>query len=383
MRTRNRIIASITAAGVIACGGTAAALAVSSTAAKPASSHRASLAASSCSGPTGAAYVAEPGYQGFGAVETSNCDVVQTYNVDDLPVPGDASDYNYDGSDQGIALSGTTLWFAVTGTDNVAAIDTTTLNPNNYNPAETLVPVGLMPQAIAVTPDGSQVWVTEAGPQTSTTPIWGVAVISTSSDTVVRQLGLSSDPTDVAFSPSGKQAYVTTSDGLHVFNVASQRQVAFVPGLGSPQSVAVSPDGSFVYVTETQTGELATIGTTGYTVVRTTAVGEEPWQAAVSPDGSTVYVANPDSDSVSFVDATTGQVTQTATVQGNPDTLALTPDGSELWVTGLDSGILYVVDTATAVVTGQTNLGGDGAQSGDGLDPSGIVLTSTATAQNS
>ena len=79
--------------------------------------------------------MAEPGYQGFGAVDTSNCDVVQTYNVDDLQVPGDPGDYNYDGSDQGIALSGTTLWFAVTGTDNVAAIDTTTLDPSNYNPA--------------------------------------------------------------------------------------------------------------------------------------------------------------------------------------------------------------------------------------------------------
>ena len=59
----------------------------------------------------------------------------------------------------------------------------------------------------------------------------------------------------------------------------------------------------------------------------------------------------------------------------------MTPDGSELWVTGLDSGIVYVVDTATGAVTGQANLGGNGAQSGDGLDPSGIVLTSTATPQ--
>ncbi len=379
MSARNRIIASVTAAGILACAGVAVASAVSSSAGKPASSHRASLTAASCGGPTGAAYVAEPGYQGFGAIDTSNCDVVQTYNVDDLQVPGDPGDYNYDGSAQGIALSGSTLWFAVTGTDNVAAITTTALDPSNYNPSETLIPVGLMPQAIAVTPDGSEVWVTEAGPQTSTTPLWGVAVISTSSGTVVRQLNLSADPTDVAISPSGKQAYVTASDGLHVFNVASQRQLAFVPGLGSPQSVAVSPDGSSAYVTEPATGELATISTATDKVVRATAVGAEPWQAAVSPDGSTIYVANPDSDSVSFVDAATGQVRQTVTVPGNPDTLAVTPDGSQLWVAGNDSGILNVIDTATGAVTGQTNLGGNGAQSGDGLDASGIVLTTTPT----
>jgi YVTN family beta-propeller protein len=379
MTARNRIIASVAAAGVLTCGGLAVAAAVSSSAGKPASNHWASLVAASCAGPTGAAYVAEPGYQGFGAIDTSNCDVVQTYNVDDLPVPGDPGDYNYDGSAQGIALSGTTLWFAVTPTDNVAAIDTATLDPSNYNPPETLVPVGLMPEQIAVTPDGSEVWVTEAGPQTLTTPLWGVAVISTSSDTVVRQLSLRGDPTDIAFSPSGDQAYVSASDGLHVFDVGSQRQVAFVPGLGSPQSVAVSPNGTSLYVTEPVTGQLATISTATDTVERTTAVGGEPWQAAVSPDGSTVYVANPDSDSVSFVDAATGQVSQTVTVPGDPDTLAVTPDGSQLWVAGNDSGILYVIDTATGAVTGQTNLGGYGPQSGDGLDPSGIVLTTTPT----
>ena len=130
-----------------------------------------------------------------------------------------------------------------------------------------------MPQELAATPDGSEVWVTEAGPQTSTTPLWGVAVISTSSGHGCRQLSLSADPTDVAISPSGKQAYVTALDGLHVFDVATQRQVAFIPGLGSPQSVVVSPDGSFLYVTEPYSGQLATISTATDTVVRTTVGG--------------------------------------------------------------------------------------------------------------
>ena len=200
MTARDRIIAAVIAAGLLSGGALAAASALSSSVGKPASSHRATLTASSCSGPAGAAYVAEPGYQGFGAINTTNCDVVQTYNVDDLQVPGDSGDYNYVGSAQGIALSGNTLWFAVTGTDNVAAINTTTLDPSDYNPAETLVPVGLMPEEIAVTPDGSEVWVTEAGPQTSTTPLWGVAIVSTSSDTVIAQLNLRADPTDVVFS---------------------------------------------------------------------------------------------------------------------------------------------------------------------------------------
>ena len=59
--------------------------------------------------------------------------------------------------------------------------------------------------------------------------------------------------------------------------------------------------------------------------------------------------------------------------------LALTPDGSQLWVTGITSGIVTVLDTANGSVVGTVNLGGDGANSGDGMDPAGIVLTSTPT----
>jgi len=383
MSNRKRTVISLAAAAALACTGIATGL-VATGSNKTAADvgHRATLTASSCAGPTGAAYVAVPGYQGFIAVDTANCEVVQTYNVDDLQVPGDPGDYNYTGSDAGIALSGSALWFAVTGTDNVAEINTDDLDPSDYNPPETIVPVGYMPDALAVTPGGSEVWVVDSGPQTSTSRLWGITIIDTSTDKVVGNLNLNGDPTDVAFSPDGQDAYVTTSNGLYVYQVSNTRQVAFVPGLGSPESVAVAPDGSVVYVTETSDAQLATISTSTYRVVHATHVGQEPWQAVVSSDGSTVYVANPDSDSVSVVDATTGAVESTYAVPGVPDTLGLTPDGTQLWVAGVDSGIMNVIDTATGQLVGTTNLGGYGANSGDGEDPTGIVLTSTPTPES-
>ncbi len=162
--------------------------------------------------------------------------------------------------------------------------------------------------------------------------------------------------------------------------MASRRQIAFVPGLGSPQSVAVAPDGAHVYVTETQVGKLATISTASNQIVHTTVVGQDPWQSVVSAGGTTVYGANPDSDSVSVVDAATGHLENTYIVAGDPDTLALTPNGRQLWVAGNDSGVLTVINTDTGVTVGETNLGGFGPNSGDGLDPTGIVLTPTPTA---
>lgn len=380
MTRHMRIVASLTTVGVLACA--AALIAINLAAANPhertaSTRHRVDLTASACSGPTGTAYVADPGFQGFTAINTANCQVIQTYNVDDLQVPGDSGDDNFVGSDAGIALSGTTLWFAVTGTDNVAAIDAATLTASNFNPAETLIPVGFMPDAIAATPDGSEVWVIDSGPQTTTSSLWDVEIIDTSTDTVTGRLNLVGDPTDVAFSPDGKTAYVTASNGLYIYNVASEKQIGFIAGLGSPKSVVVSPNGSAVYVTETSSDRLATINTATNKLVRTTSVGDEPWQAVVSPNGSTVYVANPDSDSITAVDATSGAVESTYTVPGDPDTLGLTPDGSQLWVAGDDSGVVTVIDTATGDQVGSTNLGGDGANSGDGFDPTGMVLTTS------
>lgn len=379
MTNHKRTIISLAAAAVLACAAGGTSLAVSGSHGHPAGTASATLTASSCHGPAGAAYVADPGYQAFSAVNTATCAIVQTYNVDDLAVPGDPGDYNYTGSDPGIAMSGSELWFAVAATDNVAAIDSATLDPSNYSPAETLVHVGYMPEALAATPDGSQVWVVDSGPQTSTSTLWGVSVIDTSSDTVTRHFNLVGDPTDVAFSPNGQDAYVTTSNGLYIYSVAKAKQIGFIAGLGSPKSVAVAPDGSAVYVTETSDARLATISTATDQVVRTTHVGQEPWQAVVSANGSTVYVANPDSDSISVVDASTGRVQNTYTVPGVPVTLALTPDGSQLWVAGDDSGVMTVINTATGHRVGSTNLGGDGANSGDGLNPTDMVLTATPT----
>jgi YVTN family beta-propeller protein len=382
MTNRKHVITALTAAGVLACGGVAIGLSTSSSGHSTSRDHSASLLTSSCHGPTGTAFVVEPGYQAFDAINTANCQFIQDYNVDDPSVPGDSYDTNYQGSAEGQALVGTNLWFAVTSTNNVAVIDSATLTSSNYNPPETLIPVGYNPVALAGTPDGSQVWVIDAGPGTDTT-LWSIDVISTSTDTVTGHVAVVGDPTDVAFSPNGEYAYVTTSNGLSVYNVATRQQVALIPGLDSPKSVAVAPNGADVYVAETNGDELATVSTATNQVVHTAKVGQEPWDAVVSPDGSTVYVANPDSDSVSVVDAANGTVENSYVVPGAPDALGVTPNGKQLWVAGNDSAVLYTINLTTGRMVGSTNLGGDGPNSGDGTNPTGVLLTTSTISTGS
>jgi YVTN family beta-propeller protein len=337
------------------------------------------LLSASCSGPVGAAYIATAGYQAFDAIDTANCTYIQNYNVGDPQVPGDTGDYNYSSSDQAVAIHGDTLYFADTGNDMVSIINAATLNPSNYSPAETDIHVGINPDDLAVSPDGTQLWVTDTGPQTGPGAPTDIKVISTATDQVTATLPLPAAPAQIAFSPSGATAYVTTADGLWVFDTATDQVTGVIPGLGDPHGIAVSPDGSTVYVTDTAQGLVEVIDAASDRVTDTIPVGQLPWQLVVSHDGGTVYVADPNSNEVSVISTATDTVTNTIPLAGGPDTLALTPDGSQLWVCGLTSAILTVLDTSDYSVVGTLNLGGFGPNSGDGLGPTGMVLTTIPT----
>jgi YVTN family beta-propeller protein len=381
-----RVIVAAAAVVALAAGGTAMALdghhaaAHHSAAGKPAAA-KARLAADSCGGPAGAAYIALPGYQAFDAVNTVNCELIQQYNVGDGLVPNTGTqDFNYDSSDEGVAMYGNTLYFADTGNDTVAVIDSANLNPDNYAlPPETLIHVGFDPEGLAVTPNGSQVWVADTGPQTGGPSLGGISVISAATDTVTSKMHLPTDPREIAFSPSGATAYVTSGAGLLVINTATHRVKAVIPGLGDPEGVVVSRNGRTVYVTNTVQGRVDVISTATNTVTGTIRVGQMPWQLALSSDGSTLYVANGDSDSVSVISTASGSVTSTISDTGDPVSVALTPDGSQLYVGGLTSDIVTVFNTSNGSLVGSFNVGYGGPNSGDGDEPTGIVITSTPT----
>jgi YVTN family beta-propeller protein len=343
---------------------------------KSASPLHAKLISSSCGGPAGAAYVSDAGWDGFSAIDTANCKIIQTYNVGDPSVPGDPDDSDYASTPEGIAIHGNTLYFADTGNSSIAVIDAATLNPKNYNPAETDIRTGEFPEALAATPDGSQLWVANTGPQTPGSPT-SVSVIDTATNKVAATIKTKGAPTQVAFSPDGTRAYVVTADGLWTFSTKTLSVTGFTPGLGDPRSLAVAPDGT-LYVTDTNGNSVAVLSPAGH-VTATIGVGQLPWDIVVSADGKTAYVANPDSDSVSVISTASNTVTATVSVSGDPNVLGLTPDGSQLWIGQVATAYVTLLDTKTDTLVGDLNLGGTAAQSGDGYGPNGIVLTKTPT----
>jgi YVTN family beta-propeller protein len=378
-------IAGGTAFVVVAAVAVSLSLSHGTTAAGPAKTDKpinAKLSSSSCTGPAGAAYIATAGYQAFDAIDTNNCYEVQQYNVGDPPVPGTGtSDTNYSSTDEGVAIYGNTLYFADTGNDTVAVVPSQSLNPDDYvDTPETLIPVGVNPEGVAVSPDGSQVWVSDTGPQTGEPTLGALSVISAATNKVTATIPLrGTDPRQIAFSPSGGTVYVTTGIGLYVINTATHRIVTVIPGLGDPEGVTVAPNGT-VYVTNTVKNVVDVISPATNRVTRTIPVGQLPWQMALTSDGKTLYVADGDSDAVSVVNTATNAVTNTIAVSGDPVSVALTPDGSRLWVGGLTSGNVSVIDTSDGTIVGSFAVGyGEYPNSGDGEEPTGIVMTNTLT----
>jgi YVTN family beta-propeller protein len=382
-RVSRRTATAITAgaAVVVLAGGLAVA---ASHHGSPAAAHpavrSARLASSSCHGPAGAAYVSDAGFDGFTAVNTANCQAIQTYNVGDPQVQGDPGDFNFSSTNEGVVLHGSTLYFADTGNSTVGIINTKILDPKNFNPAEKLINVGLNPQDLAVTPNGKQIWVAETGPQTSASVPSAISVISTATDKVIARMKLRGQPSDIVFSPDGTRAYVATMNGLAVFGTQTMSEVALVRGFASTRTVAVSPDGRLIYVTDPTSNQLVVISASSLKIIGRIHTGELPWQVLVSGNGHTVYVTDTDANAVSVINASTDRITRTFSVNGTPDTLGLTPNGQELWVGQNAAAAVTVINTSTGATVGTVNLGGTEPQSADGFEPTGIVLTTTPTA---
>ncbi|MGH3578354.1 MAG: YncE family protein, partial [Mycobacterium sp.] len=201
-----------------------------------------------------------------------------------------------------------------------------------------------------------------------------VSVIDTATNTVLTGMGFpipeGSFPQAVAITPDGKHVYVTNSTDtpgtVSVIATASNTVVATVPVGNGPVGVAVTPDGKHAYVANISDGTVSVIDTATNTVLAGPGfpipVGTGPVAIAVTPDGKHAYVVNDNqigNGSVSVIDTATNTVLMGTgfpiPVASFSRRVAITPDGKRAYVSsfGSPTGIVSVIDTASnTVLTG-------------------------------
>ncbi len=226
-----------------------------------------------------------------------------------------------------------------------------TISPNND-------PVG-----VAVSPDGSRVYVTNYGSGT-------VSVISTATNTeIMPPIPAGSSPYGVVVSPDGSTIYVTNTllGSVTPINTFTGQALPGIAVRFGPKGIAISPDGSRLYVANSVDNSVSVINTSNnFTITIPTVNGKDPYGLSVSPDGKRVYVANVVSDNVTVIDAVSNTVGDYIPVGSGPYTTAVSPDGSKVYVSNsgslsgsgpLPPGTVSVIDPGNDHVTNTIPVG--------------------------
>jgi RHS repeat-associated protein len=255
------------------------------------------------------------------------------------------------------------------------------------------ISVGTSPNGVAVSPDGTRVYVALSSSI--------VSVINTSTNSVVANVTVGNGPFGVAVSPDNSTVYVTNStDGtVSVINASTNMvtQTVTMPypfGGGNPQGIAVSPDGGTVYVSVQSSASggaaapaIEAISVPGYTITElgVGAIHQESMQMAFAPGGVFLYGAGtPNTGSAAGAVLVFNVLNKTA-VTTIPLTnggigMVVSPDGLKAYAT--DGGLIYVIDTNSASVLTTISPGSSSGAVGISLSNDGQWLYATDSLAN-
>jgi len=202
------------------------------------------------------------------------------------------------------------------------------------------IPVGVRPNAIAITQDGLFAFVGNRGSN-------NISVIDTSSNTVVGTIPVGVEPVGIVLSPSGKILYCVNYYGgyVSIVDIASKSEIGQIPIAGTPGAIAISPDGSRLYVSEGEQG-VTVVDTATNTIITNISV-YYPFRMCVNPAGTRFYVSQIFSDAVGIFDTANNQPIDTISVGSYPTNVKLSMDGMRLYVANHAGNTISVVDTTT------------------------------------
>lgn len=170
----------------------------------------------------------------------------------------------------------------------------------------------------------------------------------------------------VANNAANTVTVINTSTGLVVKTIAVGT---------NPWGVAVNQMGTLAYVTNLGSNNVSVISTSTNAVTATVAVQSNPAGIAFSPSGKAAYVANYGSGSVSVINTATLTVTKTVPVQTNPSGVAVTPNGTFVYIVNSGSGSVSVISTLTNMVVATIPVGANPAWAAISPDGSTAYVT--------
>jgi DNA-binding beta-propeller fold protein YncE len=221
------------------------------------------------------------------------------------------------GADWALDKDESTLYVSLPASNEVAAVDTSRWEVRKY------VPGGLLPDRIALQPDGQYLWVA-GGSSGERSADSGVTVLNRATLEVAARIRTGIGRHDIAFSNDSRFAFVTNSqqDTVSIIEVRALKKRADVQTGKTPASIDFSATAQAAYVTHAGDGTIAVIKGEGAKVVRRLRAEAGLGQIRFGPGGRLAFVVNPEKDLVHIVDAASSRIVQSGSVERGPDQLA-------------------------------------------------------------
>ena len=183
------------------------------------------------------------------------------------------------------------------------------------------LPVGKRPRGLALSHDGTRLYVALSGLPKCPPPM---------------------TDEDCARLPRDRQA-----DGIAVIDTVTLRPLTVLRGVSDPERVEVSRDDRTLYITEEDAARLAVLDVGRASVRATVAVGREPEGVRASADGRWVLVTSEEDNTLAIVDAHTLARLSSVSVGKRPRDVAISPDGRTAYVSGEGDASVYRVALPT------------------------------------
>lgn len=270
----------------------------------------------------------------------------------------------------GLILLGLLLTVSVSGqlaySANLFAGTTTVIDCNTNTPVAT-IPIGNIPEAVAVNTVLRKVYITNKLSNS-------ISVISNCSYSVETTVnGVGNGPVGIAVSPDGQRIYVSeyNSNLVRVYNANTHALITTIivgsnPTVTAPLGMIVSPDNSRLYVTIFDEAKIAVINTATNTVLTYYTSDSRPVGLDISNDGSRLYSACQITNTLAVFNTATG--TRVATIVLGPVSpltgvgaaagVTVNHANTKAYVTIQDASTVKVIDLATNTVTNTINVGG-------------------------
>lgn len=247
------------------------------------------------------------------------------------------------GVDIAVTPDGSKIYVSNFARDTVSVIHTAS------NEVTTVIDVGDGPLGLAMSPGGSEMFVANRNSGS-------LSVVEIARDEVKEtiDIGIGAKPRDLVVPPDGKFVFVITECcksriikiSLATHNIISD---TVIHSQLSADSIAITGNGSRAYVSVPFNGFIRVVDTSRNTVSATVPLFFAPRNMLVAPSGDRLYVSQTGGDQVAIVQTSNNSVVDTVSVGDKPEGLAITPDGSRLYVANSGDNTISVIELSDSV----------------------------------